>query len=94
MGLAHRLRVYGRVQGVGFRAFVYREARLFDLDGWVRNRRDGTVEALLWGDENAVDRLIERVWEGPPWGRTDRVDVTVESGGEPRPTGFEIRRDR
>lgn len=92
--LAHRLRIHGRVQGVGFRAFVLREARMMELDGWVRNRRDGTVEALVWGKTDAFDALLERIEEGPRYGRVDRVDVTVETGQDDRPSGFNIRSDR
>jgi len=92
--LGHRLRIHGRVQGVGFRAFVFREARLLDIDGWVRNRSDGSVEALIWGGEDAVDALLLRVREGPRWGKVDRVDVTIETGGGERPHGFNIRSDR
>lgn len=92
--LAHRLRIHGRVQGVGFRAFVYREARLMEIDGWVRNRRDGTVEALAWGDAAAIDDLLMRIEEGPRYGRVERVDVTVETGQDDRPSGFNIRSDR
>jgi acylphosphatase len=92
--LAHRLRIHGRVQGVGFRAYVYREARLAEVDGWVRNRRDGTVEAMVWGKAAVIDSLLERIEEGPRFGRVDRVDVTVETGGEERPDGFDIRPDR
>lgn len=94
MVLPHRLRIHGRVQGVGFRAFVDRKARLLKIDGWVRNRRDGTVEALVWGDEPLIDDFLARVREGPRWGRVDEVDVTIETGGDPRPVGFEIRSDR
>lgn len=94
MVFAHRLRVHGRVQGVGFRAFVFREARLIGCDGWVLNRMDGTVEACVWGDEETVDSLLRRIEEGPKWGKVDRVDVTVETGGDDRPAGFEIRSDR
>ncbi len=94
MVLAHRLRIHGRVQGVGFRAYVYREARLAEVDGWVRNRRDGTVEAMVWGKAAVIDSLLERIEEGPRFGRVDRVDVTVETGGEERPDGFDIRQDR
>jgi acylphosphatase len=92
--LAHRLRIYGRVQGVGFRAFVYREAKLAGCDGWVRNRTDGTVEAVLWGNEETIDALLMRIEEGPRWGRVDRVEITIESGAGERPAGFEIRSDR
>jgi len=94
MVLAHRLRIHGRVQGVGFRAFVYREAKLADCVGWVRNRTDGTVEALVWGEEETVDALLTRIEEGPRWGRVDRVDVTIENGAEDVCAGFEIRSDR
>lgn len=94
MVLAHRLRIHGRVQGVGFRAFVYREARLLSIDGWVRNRRDGSVEAVVWGEETTVDAFLLRVEEGPRYGRVDRVDVTIETGGSERPDGFDIRSDR
>ncbi len=94
MAAAHRLRVHGRVQGVGFRAFVFREARLLRINGWVRNRTDGTVEALVWGDDAAIDALLLRLREGPRWGRVDRVDVTVETDGVELPGGFNIRSDR
>ena len=50
--------VHGRVQGVGFRAFVEREALTRGVEGWVRNRRDGTVEALFAGDDDAVADMI------------------------------------
>ena len=92
--LAHRLRIHGRVQGVGFRAFVFREARLMDINGWVRNRRDGTVEALVIGEAAVIDSLLARIEEGPSYGRVDRVDVTVETGDDDRYTGFDIRSDR
>ena len=92
--LAHRLRIHGRVQGVGFRAFVYREARLMEIDGWVRNRRDGTVEALAWGEAASIDGLLMKIEEGPTYGRVERVDVTVETGEDARPSGFNIRSDR
>ena len=92
--LGHRLRIHGRVQGVGFRAFVYREARLMEIDGWVRNRRDGTVEALVWGKAAAIDVLLARIEDGPGYGRVDRVDVTLETGQDDRPPGFNVRSDR
>jgi len=92
--LAHRFRIHGRVQGVGFRAFVYREARAMEIGGWVRNRRDGTVEALVLGEAAAIDTLLARIEEGPRYGRVDRVDVTVETREDDRSSGFNIRSDR
>lgn len=94
METARRLRIHGRVQGVGFRAFFYREAQILGIDGWVRNRVDGTVEALVWGDEPVINTLLARVEEGPRWGRVDRVDLTVEPGAHERHRGFNIRSDR
>ena len=57
--------VRGRVQGVGFRAFVEFQAIKLDLEGWVRNRRDGSVEALLAGPEAAVAAMIALCRQGP-----------------------------
>jgi acylphosphatase len=63
--LALRLRITGRVQGVGYRYWVIGEARRFRLAGWVRNRADGAVEVLVCGVEAGVAALIERAWVGP-----------------------------
>ncbi len=70
-----RLIVKGRVQGVGFRAFVEDQANLLALDGWVRNRRDGTVEALVAGPASEVEALIAAARRGPPASRVEGVDV-------------------
>jgi len=67
--------VRGRVQGVGFRAFVEETAFDLGLKGWVRNRRDGTVEAVAAGASTAVDALIEAVRRGPRMARVDAVDI-------------------
>ena len=90
---ARRFRVMGRVQGVGFRYFVWREAETLGLDGWVRNRADGTVEALARGSAHDLDRFQNRLEEGPRWSRVTSVAVTEESDEEV-PDGFEIRRDK
>jgi acylphosphatase len=58
--------VSGRVQGVGFRAWVEREARARGLSGWVRNRRNGTVEAVLAGPGGDIDTFLRALWRGPP----------------------------
>ncbi len=67
------LRITGRVQGVGFRWSLCAEAQALGLAGWVRNRRDGSVEALLYGPPAAVDRLRQWAQRGPPMARVDRV---------------------
>lgn len=62
---ALRLVVRGRVQGVGYRAWAIRAAQALALDGFVRNRRDGSVEILAAGDEAALQRLAEACAQGP-----------------------------
>ena len=63
--------VQGRVQGVGFRAFVEGEAARRGIEGWVRNRRDGTVEAVFAGEPSVVADMIEACRRGPPGARVD-----------------------
>lgn len=76
MIVAFRLLIWGRVQGVGFRAFVTARAQARGLRGWVRNRRDGSVEALLIGEADAVVAMIEECGRGPLSARIDRVEKT------------------
>lgn len=73
-----RIIVHGRVQGVWFRDSTERQARALGVAGWVRNRRDGTVEAVFEGAERAVERAIAYCRQGPPRARVDRVDVATE----------------
>ena len=65
----------GRVQGVGFRAFVEDTAERLGLEGWVRNRRDGTVEAVFAGSDQAVTAALDACRAGPRHGHVDRIDV-------------------
>ena len=58
--------ITGRVQGVGYRAWCQTEAMSLGLDGWVRNRRDGRVEAVFAGSADGVANMLGRVWRGPP----------------------------
>ncbi len=78
--MAERIRavVQGDVQGVGFRDFVERRARELGLQGSVRNRRDGTVEVVAEGSREALDRLCQRLREGPRMASVDRVEITEE----------------
>jgi acylphosphatase len=66
-----RILVRGRVQGVGYRAWVDHEARRVGLQGWVRNRRDGSVEAVFEGEEKIVADMIASCRQGPPSSRVD-----------------------
>jgi acylphosphatase len=87
---ARQIRVSGRVQGVGYRASLRHEARNRGVNGWVRNRSDGTVEALLQGDDAAVTAVIAWARRGPPGSRVAALD---ESAAEavPELTSFEMR---
>ena len=67
--------ITGRVQGVSYRAATASEARRLGLAGWVRNRVDGSVEAVIVGDDAAVGRMIEACRRGPTAARVDAVDV-------------------
>jgi len=86
-----RLVVRGRVQGVFYRGWAVETARALGLDGWVRNRRDGSVEMVIAGDETAMDKMIEHCRQGPPAARVTGIeiadtDMEVPAGFESRPT--------
>lgn len=88
--VARQIRVSGRVQGVGYRVSLQHEARKRGVSGWVRNRRDGTVEAVLQGSPEAVDAVIAWARHGPPGARvTDVLDSAA--GEEPAHAQFELR---
>ncbi len=82
--------VVGRVQGVGYRAFVYREAAVLGLGGWVANEPDGSVRCQAEGPRSELDRLISRLWKGPRAAFVDdvRVHWLTPTG---RDDDFEIR---
>lgn len=70
--------VHGRVQGVGFRFATEARARQRGVAGWIRNRPDGTVEAVFEGEPEAVEGLVEHCREGPRGARVDRIEVHEE----------------
>jgi acylphosphatase len=70
-----RVTIRGRVQGVGFRMFVEGVASTHGLGGWVRNRRDGSVEAVFAGAQTALDLAIEECRRGPRGARVEALDV-------------------
>ena len=84
-----RLLVTGRVQGVGYRAWTHHQAELRGLRGWVRNRADGAVEAVVSGEPGAVELMIEVCREGPRSAQVDRVEA--EEGDFGAGEGFEVR---
>lgn len=87
--MIRHLRVHGRVQGVWYRGWAVDNARTLGLAGWVRNRRDGSVEMLIQGEDEAVEAMIARCREGPPAARVERIEVSESD--EAAPAGFEAR---
>jgi acylphosphatase len=80
------VKVSGRVQGVGFRWAITERARSRGVAGWVRNQRDGTVEAVFEGPPEAVDALVAWIRRGPPGARVD--DATFEQEAPVGESGF------
>ena len=84
-----RFRIEGHVQAVGYRNFVIAEARKLELDGWVRNRSDGTVEALAAGSTKAIEEFFVLCSRGPYGSRVDNVQM--EKAEAPTEKGFRRR---
>lgn len=83
--------ISGRVQGVGYRDALRREAQANGISGWVRNRRDGTVEAVVQGSPAAVGRLLAWAKSGPPAARVTAVSAPEAQGEYDRPySGFDF----
>ncbi|WP_209425052.1 acylphosphatase [Pararhodobacter sp. SW119] len=85
---AKHVNVTGRVQGVSFRAWTQEQALARGVSGWVRNRPDGSVEAMLAGPDEAVAALIAALHEGPPAAKV--VEVRVTEADTPARNGFRI----
>ncbi|MGE0573798.1 MAG: acylphosphatase [Reyranella sp.] len=81
------MRITGRVQGVGYRDWTQAVARQLGLSGWVRNRCDGTVEAVFAGDAAMVDRMVAACRRGPSLARVETVEVLPADGADV-PEGF------
>jgi acylphosphatase len=77
MTVARRVVIHGHVQGVGFRYAAIDAADRLGVTGWVRNRRDGTVEALLQGSDDAMAAMLEWCRHGPPHSQVRDVEVSV-----------------
>jgi acylphosphatase len=87
MNVVKHLVVHGRVQGVGFRYSVLAQASRAGVSGWVRNRRDGTVEAMLAGPSDKVGEVITWAHQGPPGSQVSGVTVQDAEGSF---RGFEM----
>ncbi len=74
---AYHLIIHGRVQGVGYRAWFGSNAKKLELDGWVRNRKDGTVEAVIAGDEVDMEQLIKAAHKGPLAAKVTQVEQST-----------------
>lgn len=86
--ITRRLVIVGRVQGVGYRQSMHRKAVSLDVRGWVRNRLDGSVEAIVQGPPEAVAAVMAWARHGPRTAGVERVDVEPDEGSF---TGFEVR---
>ena len=87
---ARLLQITGRVQGVGFRYSMQHEAARLGVHGWVRNRRDGSVEALVQGSAEAITAITDWARRGPPGARVENVRVSNADAEEAR-ASFEQR---
>lgn len=83
---ARRVVIDGRVQGVGYRDWMVREAARLGVHGWVRNRRNGTVEALVAGEEAAIQALLSLCRRGPPAAQV--TSITEDFAESPEEPGF------
>ncbi|WP_138379537.1 acylphosphatase [Luteithermobacter gelatinilyticus] len=81
---AVRMVIHGRVQGVWYRAWTVEHATALGLDGWVRNRADGTVEALLVGREDKVEEMIRRCHLGPERAVVEKIEQFPARGITPK----------
>ena len=90
MNARAHLFIRGRVQGVGYRAFVVHTAHALMLNGWVRNLYDRTVETVFEGERPAIETAIKRCQEGPPASIVSSIDVSWSDNAEGL-SGFEVR---
>ena len=88
--IAREVRITGRVQGVGFRAWVQARAERLGLRGWVRNEADGSVAALISGEREQVSQMLRDLREGPIGSSVS--EVTADEAETPPGRGFEVRR--
>jgi acylphosphatase len=84
--------IHGRVQGVGFRAWTHHQAQLHGLNGWVRNRRDGAVEALFSGPDDLVEVMLKVCGQGPRGAVVERIEqLDPGENQDGHSAGFQVR---
>ncbi|MCE5180327.1 MAG: acylphosphatase [Betaproteobacteria bacterium] len=79
MKTTKQLKIFGRVQGVYFRESMCREAQHLGVTGWVRNNRDGTVEAVVQGTATEVAAIIKWAWGGPELAQVENIEISEAS---------------
>ncbi|NHN39777.1 acylphosphatase [Pseudomaricurvus alcaniphilus] len=91
--MAKHLKISGLVQGVWFRKSMQQQAEQLGVQGWVRNRREGTVEALVDGPDSAVEAMLAWAQQGPPSAQVEHVQVSDVQADEPTDSydSFELR---
>lgn len=72
------IHISGRVQGVGFRAFIRREAAVLDITGWAKNLADGRVEVVIEGKKDKISEMIEKLKEGPSFAKVNDLEIEDE----------------
>jgi acylphosphatase len=90
MKVRSHLYIRGRVQGVGYRAFVVRTAGAFGLGGWVRNLPDRSVEAVFEGERSSIEAALKRLYEGPPAALVSSIDINWTANSEGL-SNFDVR---
>ncbi len=85
-----KARIHGYVQGVSFRYYTFRQAQMLELNGYVRNCDDGSVEVVAEGPREATQKLLSWLHSGPPSAEVQRVDVEWQKP-QGRPARFEVR---
>ncbi|MDN5328158.1 MAG: acylphosphatase [Candidatus Woesearchaeota archaeon] len=73
--ICKRIRIFGYVQGVGFRWFIYKNAKELNLKGYVKNLNDGTVQAVICGNKDNVEKLIELCYKGPSYALVNGINI-------------------
>ena len=90
MKVCYKVKIIGKVHGVSFRVYTRKMAQFFNINGWVRNDHDGSVEAFFQGDETAVLRMIEWCYIGSPYSKVKNVDI-AQQDYEEEYSDFQVR---